>query len=130
MLQQEFSMTKPKNTSRQTLTGAFVTKVEAAAKAGSVLSEGSSRNSGTKNDSKEALLPTATRIRKIGNSQGVVLNKETLAMLGATEGDVINFARTANGITVSVSNEETDRLRASAKRIMEKRRQVLRALAQ
>lgn len=70
------------------------------------------------------------KIRKIGNSQGVILTKEVLAMLGAKEGDVINFARTAHGITVSVSDDETERMRAAAKRIMEKRRKVLRALAQ
>ena len=69
-------------------------------------------------------------IRKIGNSQGVILSKEVLSMLGAQEGDIINFARTAHGISVTVSNDETERLRASAKRIMEKRRTLLRALAQ
>lgn len=70
------------------------------------------------------------KIRKIGNSQGVILTKEVLSILGAKEGDIINFARTAHGVTVSVADDETERMREAAKRIMEKRRKVLRALAQ
>lgn len=68
-------------------------------------------------------------IRKIGNSQGVILPKELLSMLGAKEGDVLSFARSAHGVTVSVSDEETDMLREKAREIMQRRRKVLRALA-
>ena len=38
---------------------------------------------------------TNVKIRKIGNSLGVILPKEVLDALGAREGDVISFARTA-----------------------------------
>ena len=69
-------------------------------------------------------------IRKIGNSQGVILSKEVLAMLGAKEGDVLTFAPTPNGVTVAVSDAETERLRALADGIMERRRSVLKVLSQ
>ena len=69
-------------------------------------------------------------IRKIGNSQGVILSKEVLAMLGAKEGDVISFARSERGVIMSVSDEETKQLRDLAKGIMERRRKVLKALSE
>lgn len=69
-------------------------------------------------------------IRKIGNSQGVILSKEVLAMLGAKEGDVISFTRSERGVVMSVSDEETKQLRDLAKGIMERRRKVLKALSE
>lgn len=69
-------------------------------------------------------------IRKIGNSQGVILSKEVLAMLGAAEGDVIEFKPSENGVLVSVSDEETRKLRETAKGIMARRRKVLKALSE
>ena len=68
-------------------------------------------------------------IRKIGNSQGVILSKEVLAMLGAKEGDIITFAPSPNGVLVSVSDAETEELRDLAADIMQRRRTVLKALA-
>lgn len=69
-------------------------------------------------------------IRKIGNSQGVILPKEVLSMLGAKEGDVITFSPTPNGVLVSVSDEETKKLRELAEGIMTRRRKVLKALSE
>lgn len=69
-------------------------------------------------------------IRKIGNSHGVILSKEVLAMLGAKEGDVITFAPTPTGVTVSVSDSETEKLRTLAEGIMSRRRKVLKALSE
>lgn len=69
-------------------------------------------------------------IRKIGNSHGVILSKDVLSMLAAKEGDVITFSPTANGVIVSVSDEETQRLRALAEGIMARRRKVLKALCE
>ena len=69
-------------------------------------------------------------IRKIGNSQGVILSKEVLSMLGAKEGDVITFAPTPNGVTVSVTDSETEHLRKLAEGIMNRRRKVLKVLSE
>lgn len=69
-------------------------------------------------------------IRKIGNSQGVILSKEVLSMLGAKEGDVISFVPSEQGVIVSVSDEDTQKLRERAKGIMERRRKVLKALSE
>lgn len=69
------------------------------------------------------------KVRKIGNSLGVILPKDVLTALGAKEGDVLSVSTGADGVTMSVSDEETDRLREMAKEIMERRRKVLRALA-
>jgi putative addiction module antidote len=70
------------------------------------------------------------KIRKIGNSLGVVLPKEVLEMLGASEGDTVSFARTAHGIMVSVSDEQAEKLREMAADIMKRRRKALKVLAQ
>jgi putative addiction module antidote len=72
---------------------------------------------------------TNVKIRKIGNSLGVILPKEVLDALGAREGDVISFARTAQGLMLSISDDETQKLRETAEEIMERRFEALRALA-
>ncbi|MFN3911694.1 AbrB/MazE/SpoVT family DNA-binding domain-containing protein [Hyphomonas sp.] len=73
---------------------------------------------------------TRLKIRKIGNSLGVVLPKDVLDMLGAAEGDAVSFARTAHGIMVSVSDAEGEKLREMAADVMKRRRKALKVLAQ
>ena len=73
---------------------------------------------------------TRLKIRKIGNSLGVVLPKDVLDMLGASEGDAVSFARTAHGIMVSISDEESEKLREMAADVMKRRRKALKVLAQ
>ena len=73
---------------------------------------------------------TRLKIRKIGNSLGVVLPKEVLEMLDASEGDTVSFARTAHGIMVTISDEEAEKLRAMAADVMKRRRKALKVLAQ
>jgi putative addiction module antidote len=73
---------------------------------------------------------TRLKIRKIGNSLGVVLPKEVLEMLGASEGDTVSFARTAQGIMVSISDEQAEKLREVAADVMKRRRKALKVLAQ
>jgi putative addiction module antidote len=72
---------------------------------------------------------TRLKIRKIGNSLGVVLPKDVLEQLKVKEGDTLNVAAAPTGITLSVSDEEVDRLMEMAERIMDENREVLRALA-
>jgi putative addiction module antidote len=73
---------------------------------------------------------TRLKIRKIGNSLGVVLPKEVLEMLGAAEGDTLSFARTAHGIMISVSDEQAEKLREMAADLLKRRRKALKVLAQ
>ena len=72
---------------------------------------------------------TKLKIRKIGNSLGVVLPKEVLEKMNVKEGDMLNVAATETGFEASVSDSEVDRLMEMAEKIMEDNREVLRALA-
>ncbi|MDP3457857.1 MAG: AbrB/MazE/SpoVT family DNA-binding domain-containing protein [Hyphomonas sp.] len=72
---------------------------------------------------------TRLKIRKIGNSLGVVLPKDVLEQLKVKEGDSLDVVPTPTGVILSVSDEEVDRLMQMAERIMDENREVLRALA-
>lgn len=69
------------------------------------------------------------KIRKIGNSLGVVLPKEALETLNAGEGDTLVLRKSTGDAALSLQDPEVDRLVELAEGIMEKRRKVLRALA-
>jgi len=58
-----------------------------------------------------------------------VLPKDVLDQLKAKEDDTRDVVPTASGVTLSVSDEEVDRLMQMAERIMDENREVLRALA-
>ena len=72
---------------------------------------------------------TKLKIRKIGNSLGVVLPKDVIDQLKVKEGDTLDVMPTAAGVSLSVSDEEVDKLMLMAERIMDENREVLRALA-
>jgi putative addiction module antidote len=72
---------------------------------------------------------TKLKLRKIGNSLGVVLPKEVLDQLKVKEGDTLDVVPTETGVKLSISDEEVDKLMQMAERIMEENREVLRALA-
>lgn len=72
---------------------------------------------------------TKLKIRKIGNSLGVVLPKDVIDQLKVKEGDTLDVLPTQAGVTLSVSDEEVDKLMLMAERIMDENREVLRALA-
>ena len=72
---------------------------------------------------------TKLKIRKIGNSLGVVLPKDVIDQLKVKEGDSLDVLPTDTGVTLSVSDEEVDKLMQMAERIMDENREVLRALA-
>lgn len=72
----------------------------------------------------------ALKLRKIGNSLGVVLPREALATLKATEGDVIYLTDSPDGgFRVTPLNEEFANQFKEAERIMREDRDVLRELA-
>tara|TARA_B100000809_G_scaffold231497_1_gene246683 strand:- start:217 stop:441 length:225 start_codon:yes stop_codon:yes gene_type:complete len=69
------------------------------------------------------------KIRKIGNSLGVVLPKDVLAMLNAGEGDELQFQGDGKTVTVSVGDAEVDAMLERAESIMQRRHKVLKALS-
>ena len=70
------------------------------------------------------------KLRKIGNSVGVVLPKEALAFLQAGEGDTISVTDAADGsLRVSPTKPEVARQLEVAQDIMRRYRHTLRELA-
>ena len=72
----------------------------------------------------------ALKLRKIGNSIGVVLPKEALARLKADQGDVIYLTDSPDGgFRITPLNPEFADQFSQAERIMHDDRDVLRELA-
>ena len=72
---------------------------------------------------------TELKIRKIGNSAGVVLPKELLAHLDAEVGETLSVSKTPHGIELSVRDPEFEGQMAAAREIMARRKRALRELA-
>jgi len=70
------------------------------------------------------------KVRRIGNSLGVVLPKEVLAKLRVGEGDSLSVHDTPGGVVLAAEDAESAELLRLAEEIMRKRRKVLKALAQ
>ena len=70
------------------------------------------------------------KVRRVGNSLGVVLPKEVLAKLRVREGDELMVTDTSDGVALTVGDSDTAELMRLAEDIMLKRRKVLKALAQ
>jgi putative addiction module antidote len=70
------------------------------------------------------------KVRKIGNSLGVVLPKDVLAKLRVSEGDELSVSETPEGVVLRAADEDSAELMKLAEDIMRKRRRVLKALAQ
>ena len=70
------------------------------------------------------------KLRKVGNSVGVVLPKEALTFLQAGEGDTISVTDAADGsLRVSATRPEVARQLEVAQDIMRRYRHTLRELA-
>lgn len=92
------------------------------------------RTKGMREAAAQAISPgsmaASMKVRRIGNSLGVILPKDVLAALNAAEGDAIDVVRTADGrIELAVVDREADDLLSMAEDIMAENRAVLRALA-
>jgi putative addiction module antidote len=72
---------------------------------------------------------TELKVRKIGNSAGVVLPKELLAHLDAAIGETLSVNKTPRGIELSVRDPESAGQIAVAREIMARRKRALRELA-
>ena len=70
-----------------------------------------------------------TVIRKIGNSEGVIIPKEILDEMQLTSGDEVEFVRGPEGLMLVRKDTEFRKQMASAREAMHKYRDALRELA-
>ena len=69
-------------------------------------------------------------IRKIGNSEGVIIPKETLDRLGLKAGDTINMTEDKGGLYMKPLDDDFERQLASAERFIDKYKVALKKLAE
>ena len=73
---------------------------------------------------------TDLKVRKIGNSLGVVLPKEALSRLNVADGDVLHLTESPDGsMRLTPYDPDFDRQMEAAKKGMSKYRNTLRELA-
>jgi putative addiction module antidote len=69
------------------------------------------------------------KVRKVGNSLGVILPQEALAALRVGEDDVLHLVAVEGGYRITPYDPDLERQMEVARRVMKRRRNVLRALA-
>ena len=69
------------------------------------------------------------KLRKIGNSLGVVIPKEALARLNAQEGDSITLTESAEGFSLQASNPQFAKSMEIFQDLSQRYRNALRELA-
>lgn len=69
------------------------------------------------------------KVRKIGNSLGVVLPKDVLAKLNVSEGDELSVSETAEGVALQAHDGAFQEQIEAARRAMKRYRNALRELA-
>lgn len=74
-------------------------------------------------------MATELKLRKIGNSLGVVLPKEALAHLKIGEGDVLTLTKSPNGVRLTTANPEFSKSMAVFESLDRRYRKTLRTLA-
>jgi putative addiction module antidote len=72
---------------------------------------------------------TPLKIKKIGNSAGVILPKELLARLRVGEGDTLYASEAPDGVRLTASDPDFAAKIALAETIMREDRDILRTLA-
>ena len=75
-------------------------------------------------------MTTTLKVRKIGNSSGVILSKEILEKLRVADGDSIIAIETPRGVELSAYDPVVARQMEVAERVMKEDREVLRKLAE
>lgn len=73
---------------------------------------------------------TPLKITKIGNSAGVILPKELLALLRASVGDTIYVTEAPDGLRITAADPDFAAKMTVAEQIMREDRDILRVLAQ
>lgn len=71
-----------------------------------------------------------TIIRKIGNSDGVILPKEMLDRLNLKTGDQLQIVETDKGITLEPVDDSFERQMEAARKVMDKYKVALQKLAE
>jgi len=69
-------------------------------------------------------------IRKIGNSEGIIIPKETLDRLGLKTGDSLELQMENGGITLRPADEDLSRQLEAARYFMDKYKVALKKLAE
>jgi putative addiction module antidote len=69
-------------------------------------------------------------LRKIGNSEGVILPKELLEPLNLKAGDKLEVVRTEDGISLRPSDDVFERQMKAARAVMDKYKVALQKLAE
>jgi putative addiction module antidote len=69
------------------------------------------------------------KIRKVGNSLGLVLPREVVARLKVEEGDTVYLTDAQDGYRITPMNADFAKQMAAAEAIMREERDVLRELA-
>jgi putative addiction module antidote len=70
------------------------------------------------------------KITKVGNSAGLLLPKEALAKLRASQGDTVFLTETADGLRITPYDPDFERQVDILQKAAKKRRNVLRKLAE
>ena len=73
---------------------------------------------------------TSVKVRKVGNSLGIVLSRDVIASLGVDNGDELFLIKTKSGYQISPYDPEFAKQVSAAEQIMKKRRNMLRKLAE
>jgi len=71
-----------------------------------------------------------TVIRKIGNSEGVILPKEMLSKLNLQAGDALEIRETGDGLSLTPVDDSFERQMEAARQIMDKYKVALQKLAE
>lgn len=69
------------------------------------------------------------KVTQIGNSLGVILNKEVSARLNLQKGDELSYTETPNGIELSLYDAQFEEKMKVARGLAKKYRNALRELA-
>jgi putative addiction module antidote len=70
-----------------------------------------------------------TTVRKIGNSEGIILPKEVLGRLGIKAGDTLTIVEGSDGLRLSRADSDLARQLHAAREGMDKYKVALRELA-
>jgi len=74
-------------------------------------------------------MANSVTVRKIGNSQGVILPKAELEQLGVSEGDKLFVVATPDGIRLTPYDDDFVKAMETARDFMGRHRNALRELA-
>jgi putative addiction module antidote len=69
------------------------------------------------------------KIRRFGNSAGVILPKDLLARLRVGEGDILFATDSPDGVRLTAADPDFEAKMATAEKIMREDRDILRILA-